>query len=232
MGATNNLLQQILNEYHYENILAKVSGDYFNDITKLSETIESCKNFDSAIIMCGGGNIIRGKNNHQYIGRSYADSIGMLSTEINGLSLLGIFDSLGIAAKLFCSNGNSQYANRYSIRACKESIYDNAVILTSGLGCGYISTDTALVVRALELDCIPIKVTVVGGIFSEDPKQNPNASMYHSLSYNDALEKNLIDKSAIAIAKEHNVPLIVTDLSGYISLLSDNPQQIKCTVIS
>ena len=164
--------------------------------------------------MCGGGNLLRGRDASPEL-RATSDRIGMMSTIMNAISLQ---NNIRIARENICSRIFStielDVVSKYNIVEIRDCAKNMFVILAGGLGCGFVSTDTALVVRGLELGCSEvIKVTKVGGVYDNDPKTNPSAKLLHKLTYSEALTKNAFDKCAIQLAMENTLPFCVMGIN-------------------
>ncbi len=197
-------------------IFAKISGEYFSDEYALKSLYQAAEQ-KSVILMAGGGNLVRGRDNNKH-DKVYIDRIGMLSTMINCIR----FKMINPSIRIF-SNLQDDLSNKFNIDSILECVKDgNLPILAGGLGCGYISTDTAMVVRALELGCdTVIKVSKIGFVFDKDPKKYENAKPLYRLTYEDAIKYNAFDHTAIIIAKENRVNFMVIDLENFIQFLNN-----------
>jgi uridylate kinase len=165
----------------------------------------------------GGGNIFRGLSNAtECLHRATGDYMGMLATLINALALQDCLICKGHEPALFSAfevaGVAAQYERRTALRAFGEG---KILILAAGTGRPFFTTDTAAVMRALELDCDAIlKASHVDGIYDSDPYKNPNAKRYEELTFADAIDKRLkvVDMTALSLCWENNLPLIVFDL--------------------
>lgn len=209
----------------YKRILLKLSGEGLmgtqsfgisEEVLKtVSESIKSVHS--SGIELCvviGGGNFFRGVNNkNKAVDRSVADQAGMLATVINALYLKSTLNSMGVAAEILSGLSIPQVADTYSFNKAKELFSKNTVVIfAAGTGNPYFTTDTGATLRALEANCDALfKATQVDGVYDSDPKKNPNAKRYNEISYNDVITKNLkvMDLTAISMAKENNLPIII-----------------------
>ncbi|QEK38647.1 amino acid kinase family protein [Candidatus Cytomitobacter primus] len=208
--------------------LIKISGSYFKEhIHELLSFIKSNHN-QNIIFMVGGGNIMRGRS-VKSDKRLFKDRIGIMSTLINGIDLADKISDLGFDSYIASPICNEDIINKYNpikIRQLMQNSH-NKIIICGGLGwCGNVSTDTAMVIRGLELSCNWVcKASTVGGVFDKDPSSNVGAKLLHSLDYEQAIKYDAYDKSAILIAQENNLPLIVanlTNLSKMLPMLNNN----------
>lgn len=181
-------------------------------------------------IVIGGGNIFRGISAAAYgMHRAVADGIGMLATVMNSVAFQNSLERLGVDTRVMSAISMpticEQYVRRKALRHLSEK---RIVISAAGSGNPYFTTDTGAILRALELDCdILMKATKVDGVYDCDPEKNPNAKFLKTLSYRDAVEKNIrvMDQTAITLARENNMPLVVFSLkeAGNLSkILSGN----------
>lgn len=201
-------------------VLAKISGEYFEDISKYCELFARVHKNYGCIFMCGGGNWFRGRG-VSAAERVAVDRIGMIGTITNAIMLNNTFKTVGIESKIF-STVELDLVCKYNINDILDAVSEGKIIiLAGGLGCGYISTDTAMVVRGLELGCEKVvKVSQVGGVYDEDPANNPDARLISKMSYTEALSKNAFDKSSICLAMENKIPFGVTcmeDLEAHLA---------------
>ncbi|HOO77435.1 MAG TPA: UMP kinase [bacterium] len=167
-------------------------------------------------IVGGGGNIVRGVNaGTMGIERTAADQMGMLATVINGMALRGALEQAGLRARLFSCVPVGAVAELYSPRAARQALEDGEVgIFSGGTGNPFVSTDTAALLRACDIcaDAV-LKATKVDGIYTADPKKDPNAVKFEELTYVKALELGLkiMDFSAFGLASENGIPVLVFD---------------------
>lgn len=210
-------------------LLLKLSGELlgekelsFEKALKLAYVLKECKKNNEICVVIGGGNLWRGRN-HQEMNLSDSDSIGMLGTCMNAICLKAALKQIGVKSTVM-SSINLKFTEDYQTDKALELIKDEILILAGGLGVPCISTDTASAIRASELkvDYI-LKGTNVDGVYSSDPKTNPNAVKYDRLSYREALEKhlNVMDMSAFEICNKNNIKLRVynaNDLNNIIKI--------------
>jgi len=185
------------------------------------------KIFDSNIEICliiGGGNIFRGiKGAAEGIDRSTSDYMGMLATIMNALSMQSILETAGVPTRVQSAINMSQIAEPYIRRKAIRHLEKNRIVIfAAGTGNPFFSTDTAASLRASEMNCsLIIKATKVDGIYDEDPVNNIDAKHYKNISYNEVLNKNLkvMDSTAISLAKESQIPILITNINRKNSIL-------------
>ena len=190
-----------------------------NEIKRIYE-----KNFQICLII-GGGNIFRGvQGSSEGIDRSTSDYMGMLATVINALSMQSALENIGIPTRVQSAISMSQISEPYIRRkAIRHLEKKRIVIFAAGTGNPFFSTDTAAALRASEMNCsIIVKGTKVDGIYDKDPMNNPDATLIKEISYIEVLNKNLkvMDSTAISLAKDSNIPIIVTNLKVKNSMLN------------
>lgn len=174
------------------------------------------------VIMVGGGNYARGAQLAGYgIGRVTADNIGMLATMMNGVALADIFNARGVVARALTNIKADQVADQFTHRRAISDLNKNRVVIVAGgIGRPYLTTDTAAVSLALELDCqVVLKATKVDGVYDKDPAKSPEARKLDAMSFQQAVEDadiKVMDKAALGLAMEHNLPIIIFDaLTGH-----------------
>jgi uridylate kinase len=169
------------------------------------------------VVMIGGGNFIRGAQIAGHgIQRVTADHMGMLATMINALALTDIFEAQGLPTRCLSSIFAEQVAEPFVHRLANKHLQQGrVVILAGGSGRPYVTTDTAAVVLALELSCQTVlKATKVDAIYDKDPAKHKIVRRLPSLSYQNALKDDdvrVMDKAAIGLAMEHDMPIVVFD---------------------
>ncbi len=215
-------------EKRYKRILLKLSGEALSgkegrglDFSSLRNTVSEVKQIhDLGIeigIVVGGGNIFRGVNLEEFgIDRVKADYMGMLATVINCIALSEAFSSFGIDSKIMSAFGIEKIAESFSKDAALRYLSEGKILLfASGTGNPYFTTDTAAVLRALEIEAdVFIKGTKVDGVYSDDPFKNPNAKFFDKISYQEFLEKRLkvLDLTAVSLAMTYNLPIIIYNM--------------------
>ena len=168
-------------------------------------------------LVIGGGNIFRGMEAAgQGLERGTADYMGMLATVINALAMQGALERIGIHTRVQSAIPMSTVCEPYiRRRAIRHMEKGRVVIFAAGTGNPYFTTDTAAALRAVEMGCDALfKGTQVDGVYSDDPHKVSEAFRYESLSYKEVLSRDLkvMDASAISLAKENNIPILVFGL--------------------
>ena len=213
----------------YKRILLKLSGealmgdqnhgidpirlnDYATEIKKLQET-----GTEIAIVI-GGGNIFRGVSGaSKGMDRVQADYMGMLATVINGLALQSALENNSVPTRLQTAIKIEAIAEPFiKRRATRHLEKGRVVIFGSGTGNPYFTTDSAAVLRAIEIHAdVILKGTRVDGIYNEDPEKNKSAVKFDNLSFDDVLKKGLkiMDTTAFTLSQENKLPIIVFDIN-------------------
>jgi uridylate kinase len=169
-------------------------------------------------IVIGGGNIYRGvENSSDGVDKVTGDHMGMLATIINGLALMSALEHRGVFTRLLSPIKVEEIAEPFiRRRAIRHLEKGRVVIFSAGTGNPYFTTDTAAALRAIEINAdVIIKGTRVDGVYDCDPEENPRASLFKEISYQDVLEKDLrvMDLTAITLCKENAMPIIVFNLN-------------------
>ena len=184
----------------------------------VSEEIKDVVNLGTELcLVIGGGNIFRGVTGvSKGMDRTTGDNMGMLATVMNSLALQNSLEKLGIPTRVQSALPISAVCEPYIRRKAYRHLEKNRVVIfAAGTGNPYFTTDTAAALRASEMNCnVLIKSTLVDGIYSADPKTDKNAKRYNSLTYMDVLSKDLkvIDASAVSLARENNIPIIISSI--------------------
>jgi uridylate kinase len=215
------------NNTPYKRILLKLSGEALSgdaetpiDIDKadfIAERIREIYELGTQIaIVIGAGNIWRGNMGMgRGMDRTTADHMGMIGTVMNGLALRDALERLGLAARVQTAIQMNEVAEPYiRLRAIRHMEKGRVLILAGGTGNPYFTTDSAAALRANEIEAdIIIKATKVNGIYSADPKKDPNAVRFDKLSYSDVLSKRLevMDMTAFTLCQENKMPIMVVD---------------------
>ncbi len=215
----------------YKRVLLKISGeallgnkpfgiDYFILKQIVEELAEVYKLGVKIGIVIGGGNIFRGIIGEEYgMDRTKADYMGMLATLINALALQDALISKDIACRVMSALELIKVAEMYiREKALKHLEKGRVLILACGTGNPFFTTDTAAVLRALELKTeILFKATKVDGVYDKDPLKDPAAKKYDILSFDEALQKNLkiMDTTAFSLAREYKLPILVFNILNY-----------------
>ncbi|MDA9912652.1 UMP kinase, partial [Planktomarina temperata] len=186
-------------------------------------------------MVIGGGNIFRGlQGSAQGMERTTADYMGMLATVMNALAMQSSLEEQGVHTRVVSAIPMDQVCEPYiRRRAVRHLEKKRVVIFAAGTGNPYFTTDTAATLRASEMACEAIfKGTQVDGIYDKDPKQHSDALRYDAVTYDEVLQKRLkvMDASAIALARDNNLPIIVFSLDepgGFRGILSGNGTYTK-----
>lgn len=213
----------------YKRILLKLSGEalmgdqnYGIDPARMKEYAEEIKQIQQTgteiAIVIGGGNIFRGVSGaSKGMDRVQADYMGMLATVINGLALQSALENLDIPTRLQTAIRIEAIAEPFiKRRATRHLEKGRVVIFGSGTGNPYFTTDSAAVLRAIEINAdVILKGTRVDGIYSEDPEKNKEAIKFDSLSFDEVLKKGLkiMDTTAFTLSQENNLSIIVFDMN-------------------
>jgi uridylate kinase len=214
----------------YKRVLLKISGEQLSGEhgsgidPKVAAWIaaEVKKVVDAKIelvIVVGGGNMVRGAQvAGNGIKRVTADQMGMLSGLINAMALTDIFESQGVPTRCLSNVYAEQVAENFSFRLAEKHLANKRVVIVAGgTGRPYSTHDSAAVLVALELGCeIVLKSTKVDGIYDKDPNKFTDAVKYSTLNYQQAVENadiKVMDKAALGLAMEQNMPVVVFDLA-------------------
>lgn len=223
----------------YKRVILKVSGEALAGekgfginppvIKQIAEQIKSVHDLGVQVaIVCGGGNIWRGETGAEMgMDRVQADYMGMMATVMNGLALQDGLEHIGVPTRVQTSIEMRQVAEPYIRRkAVRHLEKGRVVIFAGGTGNPYFSTDTTSVLRAAEIeaDVILMAKNNVDGVYSADPKKDPNAKKYSELTQLDIINKNLgvMDTTASSLSMDNDIPLIVFNLN--------KPENIKKVV--
>jgi len=218
----------------YNRILLKLSGEALvGDKTEgidpeilIKYSSEIKKIYDKGVeiaIVIGGGNIYRGFNNEYKIDRVQGDYMGMLATLINGLALQNTLENIGIPTRLQSAINVNKVAEPYIKRkALRHLDKKRIVIFSAGTGNPYFTTDSAAVLRAIEIEAdVILKGTRVDGIYNDDPNKNSDAFKFEKITFKEAISKGLkiMDTTAFTLSHENKLPIIVFDMNQEDNLL-------------
>ncbi|HET8941744.1 MAG TPA: UMP kinase [Rudaea sp.] len=217
------------NEMKYKRILLKLSGeallgqaDYGIDPNVLgrlaNETIEVQRAGVEVGIVIGGGNIFRGEGLAATgMDRVTGDHMGMLATVINALAMQDALEKLGARVRVMSAIKINQVCEDFiRRRAIRHLEKGRIAIFAAGTGNPFFTTDSAAALRAIELNAdLLLKATKVDGVYSADPKKDSNAQRFERLSYDQVIERKLavMDTAAIALCRDHKIPLRIYDMS-------------------
>lgn len=219
----------------YKRILLKLSGEalmgdqqYGIDIKRVNQYAQEIKSIHSLGteigIVIGGGNIYRGLSAEKAgMDRVQADYMGMLATVINSMALQDALEKNGIYTRLMTSIKMEQICEPFiRRRAVRHLEKGRIVIFGAGTGNPYFTTDTASVLKAVEIQAdVVLKGTRVDGIYTADPEKDKTATKYQTLSFKEAYDKNLnvMDMTAFTLCEENKLPIIVFDMNKAGNLL-------------
>ena len=210
----------------YKRVLLKLSGEAMAGDNKtginpgvvdsITEKVVKLVNMGIQVgIVTGGGNFWRGKNGYK-MESTTSDYMGMLATVLNSLAMKDALVSKGIKAVVETAISMVQIAETYTKRDTERHFEEGAVVIFGGgTGHPFFSTDTTAALRAAEMRADVILVAkTIDGVYSADPKVDPNAIKYTEITYDEVLSKNLkvMDASSIAICRDNNIPLSVFSL--------------------
>lgn len=209
----------------YKRVLIKLSGEALGGehgsgidpeaIQNVAAQIQQIRDLGvEVVIVVGGGNIFRGfAGSQKGIDRTTADHMGMLATVINALALQNALEKLGMPTRVQSTITMNQVAEPFIRRRAVHHLEKGRIVIFGGgTGNPYFSTDTAAALRASEM-CVDVilKATKVDGVYDSDPKKNPNAKRFTTISYHEAVEKSLavMDMAAFVLCKDNKLPIIV-----------------------
>ena len=216
----------------YKRILLKLSGESlagenkhgidFDTVQKICEPIKKCVEAGVQVaVVVGGGNFWRGRSSGK-MDRTRADHMGMLATTINALGVADALESLDVDVRVQTAISMRQVAEPYiRNKAISHLNKGRVVIFGCGTGNPFFSTDTAAALRAVEIEAdVIMKATMVDGVYDSDPKTNPDAKKFDTITHQDVLSKGLavMDSTASALCKDNDLPILVFSI--------DDPENI------
>lgn len=232
----------------FKRILFKVSGEALmgskgfghdsESIKKICNQIKKAYNLGCEIcVVVGGGNIFRGMSQAAAnMERANADYMGMLATCINGLALQDALEKTGLSTRMQSAIQMNTVCEPFiKRRAVRHLEKGRIVIFSAGTGNPFFTTDTAAVLRAIEMGCDAIfKGTQVDGVYSADPKIDKDARHYEKIKYIDVIKQDLrvMDQTAITLAKDNKLPIIVFSIKDENSLFETVQGRGKFTIIN
>lgn len=209
----------------YKRILLKLSGEGLmgNQAFGISPEVISAlatqikEVYEAGVEVClviGGGNIFRGaKEAAKGMNRTVADQVGMLATIMNALSMQNALEQQGVDARVLSGLSVPEVCEPYMYRrALRHLQKKRVVIFAGGTGNPYFTTDTGAALRAAEMQCdVLLKATQVDGVYDSDPRINNKAVKYDHVSYDEVINNrlNVMDMTAVALARENNIPIVV-----------------------
>jgi len=223
-----NVMAEMDSKVSFKRVMLKISGEALMGdqgfglhpptVERIAREVQSVHEMGVEICMViGGGNIFRGlQGSAQGMERTTADYMGMLATVMNALAMQSALEGLNIHTRVISAITMNEVAEPYIRRRAVRHLEKMRVcIFAAGTGNPYFTTDTAATLRASEMSCEAIfKGTKVDGVYDRDPAKYDDASRYEAVSYDDVLAKRLgvMDASAIALARDNNLPIIVFSL--------------------
>jgi len=236
-----------MNASKLKRVLLKISGEslmgddsYGIDVSTVDrvakEIAQVCKLGVEICLVIGAGNIFRGLSGAaDGMDRASADYMGMLATVMNSLAMQNSLERLGLQTRIQSAISMTEVCETYTRRrAIRHMEKSRIVIFAAGTGNPYFTTDTAAALRASEMDCDAIfKGTKVDGIYDKDPMKEDGAIKFDKISYSEVLSKNLrvLDSSAVSLARENNIPIIVFSIkenNGFLNILKGKG---SCSVV-
>ena len=220
-----------MSELKYKRVLLKISGEALMGsqsfgidqapVEMIANEIKVAHEQGAQIaVVVGGGNIFRGMKNSVKIGldRASGDYVGMLATVMNAVALQAALRKINVSCRVQTALDINKIAEPYTrFKAIRHLEKGRVVIFAAGTGNPFFTTDTAAALRASEIDAqiMLMAKNGVDGVYSDDPRVNPNAKKYDKISYDDVIIKGLkvMDTASCALCKENNVPIIVFDFA-------------------
>ncbi|HKK93464.1 MAG TPA: UMP kinase [Longimicrobiales bacterium] len=214
----------------YSRVLLKLSGEALAGergfgiepevVDRLTDEIKAIAAMGVSLgLVIGGGNIVRGAMASQKgMDRVQADYMGMLSTVINALAVQDLLERKGVETRVMTAIRMDEIAEPYIRRRAMRHMEKGRVVLfAAGTGNPYFSTDTAAVLRAIEMESeVVIKATKVQGVYTADPAKDPDAEFLPTVSYHEVMTRELavMDAAAVSLCKENDLPIIVLNLEN------------------
>ncbi len=221
----------------YKRILLKISGEALlgqqdfgidpEPVHQIASEIKKAYEKEVQIaIVVGGGNIFRGMKNSSKLGmdRASGDYVGMLATVMNAIALQSELKKINVDCRVQSAIDMEKIAEPYiRFKAIRHLEKNRVVIFAAGTGNPFFTTDTAAALRASEInaDVMLMAKNGVDGIYSDDPKTNPNAKKYDRISYDEIIKNNLkvMDSTAATLCCENNIPICVFDFNAHNSIM-------------
>ena len=236
-----------MNAAKLKRVLLKISGEslmgvdsYGIDVSTVDrvakEISQVCKLGIETCLVIGAGNIFRGLSGAAAgMDRASADYMGMLATVMNSLAMQNSLERLGFQTRIQSAISMTEVCETYTRRrAIRHMEKNRIVIFAAGTGNPYFTTDTAAALRASEMDCDAIfKGTKVDGIYDKDPIEYNEATKFDKITYSEVLSKNLrvLDSSAVSLARDNNIPIIVFSIKENNSFLNIIKGKGSCSVV-
>ena len=213
------------------------SGIDMATVQKLAGEIAELQRMQVQVcLVIGGGNFFRGaKNAGEHMDRSVADQVGMMATVMNAMIVKSALESINVPATVFSGLIMPQVCEAYSYRQAMAAVNrGEVVIFAGGTGSPYFTTDTGAALRATEMHCEALlKATQVDGVYDADPRVEPNAKRYDSISYDEVLHKhlNVMDMTAISMMRDNKIPVIIFAQKEENALIKAVCGKIRHTII-
>ena len=236
-----------MNKTNFKRVLLKISGEslmgvgsYGIDVSTVDrvakEISQVCKLGVEICLVIGAGNIFRGLSGAAAgMDRASADYMGMLATVMNSLAMQNSLERLGFQTRIQSAISMTEVCETYTRRrAIRHMEKNRIVIFAAGTGNPYFTTDTAAALRASEMDCDAIfKGTKVDGIYDKDPMKDSDAIKFDKISFSEVLSKNLrvLDSSAVSLARDNNIPIIVFSIKENNSFLNIIEGKGNCSIV-
>jgi len=208
----------------YHRVMLKVSGEALSggkgpgiDTETIGRTALEIKEIhDLGVqigLVCGGGNFWRGARNGLVMERSRADHMGMLATVMNCLALSEAFEQVGVKTRVMSNVAMPLICEQYQVSVAQRYLDEGYVVLFGGgTGCPYFTTDTGVVLKAIEMHCdLLLMGKNVDGIYDSDPNKNPDAKKFDEITYQEVLERGLTvtDLTAMSLLKDNPIPVLL-----------------------
>jgi uridylate kinase len=216
-------------QLRYRRVLLKISGEALAGergfgieprvVDQITNEIQALAEMGVSLgVVIGGGNIVRGAMaSRQGMDRVQADYMGMLATVINAMAVQDLLEKKGVETRVMTAIRMEQIAEPYiRRRALRHMELGRVVLFAGGTGNPYFSTDTAAVLRAIEMESdVVIKATKVSGVYTADPERDPTAEFIPEITFQEVVQRELgvMDAPAVSLCKENNLPIIVLNLS-------------------
>lgn len=229
----------MLSDIKYKRVLLKISGEGLGDNNgrgiETEQFIAVAKAIQKITVMgvelavvVGGGNILRGATfGGTGKSRVHADQIGMVATVVNALILQEMLEAINVNSHVVSAVDVKNITEPFILKNCLQYLKEKSVVVfAGGTGNPYFTTDTAAVLRAIEINAdVLLKATKVDGVYTDDPKKNSSAQLFKKLTYMDVLNKRLgvMDMTAISLSMDNKLPLIVFNMNKH-----ENMQKAIC----
>jgi uridylate kinase len=215
----------------FKSVILKLSGEALREpgsqdnispeiVDRVAKEIaEAAKTGVQIGVVCGGGNFWRGASaSARGMDRATADYVGMMATVMNALALQSALEAEGVSCIVQSAIEMKNVAEPFIRRKARRMLDEGTVVIfAAGTGSPFFSTDTTSALRASEMGaCAIMKATMVDGVYDSDPKKNPDAKRYETITFEECISQNLkvMDSTAFTLCKDNNIPIIVFDIGG------------------